>query len=417
MPPTGARKGSRVAADASPRASRLLYVDATAGASGDMLLGALVDAGVPLQTLRASLEGLGLDGWRLSSRRVSRGGLAARKVTVQVKEHGTGRTWSDVRAILERGRIEPAVRDRSLRIFRRLFEAEADAHGRPLARVHLHEAGAIDAIVDVVGASAGIEHLAPARVVVSPVTTGYGTVRCEHGVLPVPGPATARLLVGVPLSGEPAEGERLTPTGAAILTTVADEWGGPPAMRLIRTGHGAGDRDFPDRPNVLRILLGEAIRDGAARDGGDVLVLEFTVDDATPQLLAYAAERLFEAGALEVYTAPVHMKKGRAGQEVTVLCRPEDGKALTRAVLRETSTLGLRHRLEGRVELDRSFRRVRTPYGTVRVKVGSLDGRVLHAWPEYEDCAAAARRRRVGLQEVQLAALAAYRAAPRRGPR
>ncbi len=392
-------------------------MDASAGASGDMTLGALVDAGVPLEVLRRAVEGLGIRGVRLVSRRVMRGALTARKVSVRVPERGPARTWAQVRSVLERGRLESAVRRRSLEIFRRLFEAEAEAHGRPVRAVHLHEAGALDAIADVVGAAAGFEHLGPARIVVSPLTTGYGTVPTEHGILPVPGPATTRLLVGAPLSGEEAPGERLTPTGAAILTTLADGFGAPPAMRLVRAGYGAGDRDFPDRPNVLRILVGEPIEDERLGGGGEVLAIEFTVDDATPQLLAYATERLFEAGALEVYTAPVHMKKGRAGHQVTVLCRPEDGKSLARVALRETSTLGLRYRIEGRVELDRSVRRVRTPYGPIPVKVGRLDGRELHAWPEYEDCAAAARRGRVSLQEVQLAALASYRAASRRGLR
>lgn len=389
-------------------------MDASAGASGDMTLGALVDAGVPLQVLRRAVDGLGIAGLRLSSRRVMRGQLAARKVSVHVPQRGSARTWRQVRSLLERARLEPAVRRRALEIFRRLFEAEAEAHGRRLETVHLHEAGALDAIVDVVGAAAGFEHLGPARVVVSPLTTGYGTVPTEHGILPVPGPATTRLLVGATLSGEKAPGERLTPTGAAILTTVADGFGAPPAMRLVRAGCGAGDRDFPDRPNVLRILVGEPMREDRLGGGGEVLAIEFTVDDATPQLLAYATERLFEAGALDVYTAPVNMKKGRAGHQVTVLCRPEEGATLARVVLRETSTLGLRYRIEGRVELDRSVRRVSTPYGPILVKVGRLDGREVHAWPEYEDCAAAARRGRVSLQEVQLAALAAHRAASRK---
>jgi uncharacterized protein (TIGR00299 family) protein len=388
--------------------SRTLYIDATAGASGDMLLGALVDLGVPLERIRRAVAGL--RGVRVSASRVRRSGLAARKVRVGVAAKEVERNLREVRALVTARKIEPAVRERALRVFRRLFEAEARAHGAPVEKVHLHEAGALDAIVDIVGACAGIAHLAPSRIVVSPVTTGSGTVRCRHGLYPVPGPATTFLLRGVPLTGAEAEGERLTPTGAAILTEIADAWGGLPAGRVVAVGHGAGDMDFPDRPNVLRMLL---LEDGAAADargkGPDVLVLEFNVDDEMPQRLAYANERLFEAGALEVYTTPVIMKKGRTGHQVTVLARPEDRETLAAIVLRETSTLGLRVRSEGRIELDRTIRTVRTPYGPVRLKIASGEGVAERAWPEYEDCAALARRKKIPLRDVQQAAMDAYR--------
>ena len=388
--------------------SRTLYVDATAGASGDMLLGALVDLGVPLERIRRSVAGL--RGVRVSASRVRRSGLAARKVHVGVAAKEVERNLREVRALVTARKIEPAVRERALRVFRRLFEAEARAHGAPVEKVHLHEAGALDAVVDIVGACAGIAHLAPSRIVVSPVTTGSGTVRCRHGLYPVPGPATTFLLRGVPLTGAEAEGERLTPTGAAILTEIADAWGGLPAGRVVAVGHGAGDMDFPDRPNVLRMML---LEDGAAADargkGPDVLVLEFNVDDEMPQRLAYANERLFEAGALEVYTTPVIMKKGRTGHQVTVLARPEDREMLAAIVLRETSTLGLRVRSEGRIELDRTIRTVRTPYGPVRLKIASGEGVAERAWPEYEDCAALARRKKIPLRDVQQAAMDAYR--------
>src|SRR6185436_8087546 len=383
-------------------------IDATAGASGDMLLGALVDLGVPLERIRRSVAGL--RGVRVSASRVRRSGLAARKVRVAVAAKDVERNLREVRALVTARKIEPAVRERALRVFRRLFEAEARAHGAPVEKVHLHEAGALDAVVDIVGACAGIAHLAPSRIVVSPVTTGSGTVRCRHGLYPVPGPATTFLLRGVPLTGAEAEGERLTPTGAAILTEIADAWGGLPAGRVVAVGHGAGDMDFPDRPNVLRMML---LEDGAAADargkGPDVLVLEFNVDDEMPQRLAYANERLFEAGALEVYTTPVIMKKGRTGHQVTVLARPEDRETLAAIVLRETSTLGLRVRSEGRIELDRTIRAVRTPYGPVRLKIASGEGVAERAWPEYEDCAALARRKKIPLRDVQQAAMDAYR--------
>ena len=299
---------------------KILFVDGTSGAAGDMVLGALVDLGVPLARIRRALESLPVEGWRLSSRRVTRAGLTARKISVRLSGDHPGRGWRDIRRILKAGELKPTVRERALKIFRRLIEAEAEVHGVAPEKVHLHEVGGIDAIVDIVGACVALDHLAPDRIVVSTLTTGAGTVRCAHGIYPVPAPATARLVRGVPVRGGDIEIERLTPTGAAILTTVADAWGTLPAMLPSKVGHGAGDRDLGDDPNFLTMILGHSAL-AAARSGsdGEALVLEFNVDDATPQALAYASERLFREGALEVYTTPVHMKKGRSGHQITVL--------------------------------------------------------------------------------------------------
>ena len=408
---------------------RVLWIDAAAGASGDMILGALVDLGAPLREVKRAVAALPLDGVRLSERRVTRGAVAAAKIDVTVKNergrghvhdhdhdhhhvHGHGRDWKTIRRVISGGKIAAPVRDRALVIFRRLFEAEAKAHGVSPDRVHLHEAGAADAIADIVGVAAALFALAPDRVVVSPVTTGSGTVQCAHGLYPVPGPATAILLEGVPLSGIGADGERLTPTGAAILTSIANACGGLPAMTLRAIGHGAGSRDFPERPNIVRAILGDrpAAAEPIDTEAPEILVVEFTLDDATPQLVAYAIERLREAGAIDAHVAPVQMKKGRAGHLVTILARPDRFDAITRTALAETTTLGLRYRREGRVELDRGVERVSTPYGPIRVKTGRLDGAELHAWPEYEDCAAAARKHKVGLLAVQQSALAARKA-------
>lgn len=403
---------------------KVLWLDATAGASGDMILGALVDCGASFAAVQKAIASLRLRGVRLSRRRVVRNAVAAVKVDVVLPgkprddhhvhtDHGHadghGRTLKDIRTIIAAAPLPPSVRDRALVIFRRLVEAEAEAHGMTARTVHLHEAGASDAIADVVGVCAALHALSADRIVVSPLTTGSGTVHCAHGNYPVPGPATSLLLRGAPLSGVEAVGERLTPTGAAILTSIANGYGGPPEMTLARVGHGAGTRDDADRPNVVRALLGERRR--AVHAGNDdapppsVLVVEFTVDDATPQLLAYAVEQLFAVGALDVHTTPVQMKKGRAGHQVTALARVEDFEAITRCALTETTTLGLRFRREERVELERAVETVATPYGPIRVKVGRLEGREVHATPEYEDCAKAARKHRVGLSRVQLAAL------------
>jgi hypothetical protein len=376
-----------------------------------MILGALIDLGVPLARIRRALLTLPLEGWSLSSRRVRRSGLAARKAVVRVDDSAAERGWREIRRIVEHGKLAPPVRQRALAIFRRLVEAEAEAHGTTPDAVHLHEAGAIDAIVDIVGASVGLDVLAPDRIVVSRMTTGTGRVDCRHGSYPVPGPATAVLVRGAPVTGGGVDGERLTPTGAAILTTVADSFGSLPPGRIVATGHGAGDRDFPDRPNVLRLILLEADRESAPPPAADdVLVLEVTLDDAPPQVVAYAAERLFAEGALEVYTTPVHMKKGRTGHLLTVLARPDRLDALAGVLLRETTTLGLRYRREGRIELERVTVSVATAFGPVRVKVGTLHGVPLKAWPEYEDCARLARKQSIPLKHVQEAALLAYRA-------
>jgi uncharacterized protein (TIGR00299 family) protein len=396
---------------------RVLYVDGSSGAAGDMILGALVDVGVPLARMRRAVESLKIEGWRLSSRRVTRAGLTARKVSVRVRGDHHGRTWSEIRRIVQSGDLEPDVRARALAVFRRLIDAEAEVHGLAPDKVHLHEAGGIDAIVDVVGACVGFAHLALRRIVVSTLTTGFGTVRCSHGVYPVPAPATARLIIGVPVRGGELEVERLTPTGAAILTTVADHWGPLPAMRPTAVGYGAGDRDLGEDPNFLTMILGEETGASAVDDpggGAETLVIEFNVDDAPPQVLAYASERLFAGGALEVYTTPIQMKKGRSGHQLTVLAPPDLLDRLASIVLEETTTLGLRYRRVGRIELDRELSAVTTPYGKVRIKVGSLDGRAVQAWPEYEDCAALARRRKIPLKEVQQAAVAEWRRRHRR---
>lgn len=386
---------------------RVLWVDATAGASGDMILGALIDLGVPLARVREALRSLPIEGWTLSSRRVTRGAMAARHVRVGVRGDVPARTWRDVARIVRAGKLGAGVEAGALAIFRRLFEAEAEVHGDSPDRVHLHEAGAIDAIVDVVGAAVGLAHIAPDRVVVSRLTTGEGEVVCAHGRLPVPAPATLALIEGVPVTSGAADGERLTPTGAAILTTVADAWGGMPAMTPAKVGCGAGSREFSDRPNLLRMVIGEA--DATVPVGGEIAVLECTVDDANPQVLAYAVEQLRESGALDAFVTPAITKKNRAGQVVTVLCRPGDVAGLASTMFRETPTLGIRHRIEHRLELDRDIRRVRTAHGLIRVKVARLDGREVQVWPEYDDCAAAARRRKIPLDTVQRDAIRAYR--------
>ena len=373
---------------------KILYVDATSGASGDMILGALNDLGVPMAHLRRTLATLPLDGWRITSRKVVRAGVTARKVDVRVPQREPARRWREIRRVIRGGKLQAEVSDRALAVFRRLIEVESEVHGLTFEKTHLHEAGATDAIIDVVGACVGIAWLQVERVVVSTMTTGFGTIDCQHGVYPVPAPATALLVRGHPVAGGNLEMERLTPTGAAILTTLADAWGPLPPMRPEAVGYGAGSREPEGHPNVLRMTVGESLPgnrgDRSLED--ESLVIEFTVDDATPQVLGFATERLFEAGALEVYTTPVLMKKGRAGHQVTVIARPDRLGVMAETVFRETTTFGLRYRNEGRLELERSHTRVRTRFGVVPVKIGRLGDTEVQAWPEYEDCVALARR-------------------------
>jgi uncharacterized protein (TIGR00299 family) protein len=385
---------------------RVLFIDGSAGASGDMILGALVDTGVPLARIREALKSLPLEGWSLRSRKIERCGIAGRKIDVGIKGKQPGRGWRAIKKVIDGGKLKPEVRRQSLAIFRRLIEAEAEAHGRSPETIHLHEAGAADAIIDVVGASVGFDHLSPERIVVSPLTTGFGRVSCDHGDYPVPGPATLLLTRGVPVRGGAIEVERLTPTGAAILTHFADDWSELPAMRPIAVGYGAGDRDLVRTPNMLRMVIGDA-DDPLAAGSGEVVVIECSIDDSTPQELAHAAERLMEAGALDVTAAAVMMKKGRIGHKLTVLARPGRHEELARLIFEQTSTIGLRYHTDRRIELERSTRKVKTRFGEVKIKVSSLDGKVMQSWPEYDDCARLARRHSVPLRSVQQAAMRA----------
>jgi uncharacterized protein (TIGR00299 family) protein len=388
---------------------KVAYFDCFSGAAGDMILAACIDAGWPVEALDAVVERLGLAGVSVCARRVTQHGLSATQVLVQVEPGGAKghRHLPQIEAIIERAGFEPRVAEPARRVFRRLAEAEAQVHGTSIERVHFHEVGAADAIVDIVGACAALAQLGVEAVTCSPVPTGYGTVTCEHGVMPVPAPATARLLCGIPLAACEEPGELTTPTGAAILTTLAGGFGPPPAMTLTAVGVGAGTREGRTRPNILRVLLGETC-DAAGTEIDLVEVLEAQLDDADGQALAYAAQRLLEAGALDVYLAPILMKKGRPGQLLTVLASPPEAARLEELILRETTTFGVRRHLCRRSRLGRERVAVPTRFGPIRVKVGLRGGERLRVWPEYEDCAAAAQRAGVDLREVQQAALRAW---------
>ena len=392
---------------------RLVYLDCGSGLSGDMLLGAMLDAGLDRKLLESRLASLPLTGYRLAVRRVRRASLAAMSVNVRVSGDHGHRGWKEIRSIVRRGRLRPHERDAALAIFERLIRVEARLHRIPMERVHLHELGAVDAIVDIVGAVVGLQELGGVldggRLVCSPLNVGHGSVSAHHGTLPVPAPATAALLTGVPIYSAGPPGERVTPTGAAIATTLAQGFGPPPPMVLEAVGAGAGRRDDEGFPNIARALVGRDWPQGPlpAADA-EVMVLECTIDDMNPQGYGYLMERLFALGARDVFYTAVHMKKDRPGILVTVLCSAGLMQTVAHALFEETTTLGLRYRTAGRIELERREATVRTRFGPVRMKVATLDGRETQSQPEYEDCRRLAARHRVPLKQVQAAAVAAW---------
>ncbi len=391
-----------------------LYVDPFSGASGDMFLGALVDLGYPFSRLREDVSALGLPGLTLRRRRVTRAGLAATQVKVQAAGGQPHRGRREIRGLLRRARLEPEVRHRALEVFEALIQAEARIHRIAPDRVHLHEVGALDALADVVGTVSALHALGVEEIVAGPVNVGSGTVACEHGVLPVPAPATAALLSHAPIYAA-GEGELTTPTGAALLRALVSEHAPLPPALVEAVGHGAGSREVPGRPNLLRLLAGRraVAPDGAGRAGGTVEI-RAQMDDADPRLLGHLMDRLLDDGALDVYFAPIQMKKNRPGVLVVILARREAAGALGRRLLDETPTLGYRVVAVERQERERRWEKVRTPYGSVRMKVADDDAGAPLATPEYEDCRRLAQARDIPLRRVLEAAAAAWsrRASP-----
>lgn len=363
------------------------YLDCFSGVSGDKFLGALVGAGLSVDTLRERLGALDLQGWSLSTEQVRRGGLAGTLVTVRVEPGQPSRDWASIRALIEGSRLEPVVRGSALSAFALLAEAEAEVHGVEVERVHFHEVGAVDSIVDIVGTAIGLRELAIDALWASPVRVGHGTVTTAHGELPVPAPATARLLRGVPLYAGEQPGEMTTPTGAALLAAFATRYAPMPPMRVGVDGYGAGTREVPGVPNVLRLSIGELESGGELHE---VTVLETAVDHITPEHLASAIELLLEDGALDAFAEPVSMKKGRLGSSVTVIASPHDAERLTQALMRHTGTLGVRRTPTWRSVAPRRSETVETSLGTVRVKIGG-DGDSLRVRPENDDVVRVAR--------------------------
>jgi pyridinium-3,5-bisthiocarboxylic acid mononucleotide nickel chelatase len=400
---------------------RIAYLDCFSGISGDMFLGALVDAGVSPRLLEDTVTALDL-GASLEISRMQRGGIAATKVNVVAPKRGThqhGRHLREIRGIIDKAEISRHAKNISIKIFEAQGEAEAEIHSTSIEKIHFHEVGAVDAIVDIVCAAVGAETLAVEEWICSPLNVGGGTVQCAHGTLPVPAPATLKLLRDAPVYSSGPQVELVTPTGAAIVKTLCNRFTSFPAMKVERSGYGAGTREFPDHPNVLRLTIGESITETAHTppsaatlqeipERDRIAVLEANLDDLSPQVLGYAMERLLAEGALDVFSIPVQMKKSRPGALLTVLAKTEDADRLSKLIFAETTTLGVRCREEYRQVLTRRWETVATTWGPVRIKIANMNGTVSNYAPEYEDCRALAEAQHVPLRTVIQEAVQQY---------
>ena len=447
---------------------RIAYLECFSGMSGDMFLGALVDAGAPPRVLEDTVAALHL-GARLEISRVLRGGISATKVDVYVDgekdlpreeywerqneaqppstadshvrrhahshdhgaehsreleseqasrplpqehshSHSHGRALTEIRKVISAAAISESAKKNAIAIFEALGRAEAKIHNTSIEHVHFHEAGAVDAMVDIVCAVVGAEALGLNEIICSPLNVGGGVVTCAHGTLPIPAPATVELLKDAPVYSSGLQAELVTPTGAAIVKTLASRFAPFPEMRIEKSGYGAGSRDFPGHPNVVRLTVGETVSNVLAAKAASetITVLEANLDDLNPQVFGYVMDRLFDEGALDAFAVPVQMKKNRPGTLLTVLCKPEDASRLTQLVFSETTTLGVRQRDEIRQTLARRWENVRTPWGEVRIKIASMNGTVTNYSPEYEDCRRIAAEHHVPLKTVLSEAARAY---------
>lgn len=384
---------------------KIAYLDCASGISGDMTLGALIDAGVELEALNAAIGSLGLPGLRLVAEEVRKRGFRATQVIVAHEHEHAHRHLHHIVEMIDRSRLTDRQKDLARRVFHRLAEAEAKVHGTTVEKVHFHEVGAADSIGDIVGAAVGWDLLGVERIVASPVPTGTGKITIAHGIMSVPAPATAELLKGIPLAESSIPHELTTPTGAAILATLADSFGPVPAMKIERIGCGAGQRDLDEQPNLLRLLVGETV-DGVDRD--TVWVLETNLDDMSGELVGYTTTRLLDAGALDVYTTAIQMKKNRPGVKLTVLCRASEVETMDAILFAETTTLGVRRWPASRHVLERRPHQVQTAWGVIEGKLGWPPGGKPRFAPEYESCRALAAQHGVPLHVVYEAAQKAF---------
>jgi uncharacterized protein (TIGR00299 family) protein len=405
----------------------VLYFDCFSGASGDMILGALVDAGVPFDDIRRALGSLAIDPDTVWTERVNRAGITATKFHVRGEPgahrhegdwhhhdhaHHPHRHLSGIYKLIDQSALSPAGKDRAKALFERLGRAVAEIHGTAMEKVHLHEVGALDSIIDIVGAVHALELIAADRIIASPLNVGHGTITSAHGEYPVPAPATVKLLKDAPIYSGPQQAELLTPTGALLISSYADSYGPVPPMRLKQAGYGAGARDFAGHPNVLRVLIGEAdaatVSETLQGGASAVVVMEAEIDDMNPQIFGVVMDQLLAAGALDVFYTPIQMKKNRPGTLLSVVAPSEAREKLLAIVFRETTTIGVRYREMFREALARETVTVSTAHGPVRVKVARRNGEVVNASPEFEDCARLAAETGRPLKEIQAAAMKAW---------
>lgn len=387
---------------------RTLFLEPFSGISGDMMIAALLDLGFDIEELRSKLGLLPLHGYQLSCQKCMRSGIQATKFDVQAGHSHHHRTFADIRELIDGSSLSQWVREKSIDAFRRLAEAEGKIHGHPPDKVHFHEVGAVDSIIDIVGTMIAVESFMPVRIVSSAVNVGRGTLECQHGIYPVPGPAAQELLKDVPTFSNSVDGELTTPTGATLLVTLVEEFGPQPPMKIQTSGYGAGTRQTPGNANVLRVSLGERVEAANTSPEEQVAVMDATIDDMTPQVYGYFQERALAAGALDVYCAPIYMKKNRPALKVTCVCALADVDRIAELVFRETTTIGVRYTTARRKTLRREFLLVQTDFGAVAMKISFLEDRPVNCVPEFEDCRRLAMEKGVAVKEVQSAAVHAY---------
>lgn len=385
---------------------RVLYIDATSGIAGDMILGALLDLEVPVEIFKNAWDQLGLDNYQVEVFETRKSGLKALQCKVITEEKKGPRTWKEYQQILTKSKLKNSIGRQALAVCKKLFEMEADSHGTSLSRLHLHEMGGTDLLIDVVGTLAGIDYLQPAQITASPVNTGKGFVSFSHGNYPVPAPATVRLLEGVPIFQNEVGGELTTPTGALLLTHLTHHFGDLPQMRLQKVGIGAGEKDTGDHPNVVRIFSGFVSETADPEE--EVYMLETNLDDSNPQIIAYFMEQAFELGALDVFFTPIFMKKNRPAVRLSVLTPKNLMQDVIRLLFSETTAIGLRYWKVGRQKLERRWHTVKVEGSDVRIKESFLDGTLYNYQPEYEDCKAAAQRSQRPVKEMIARAIQEY---------
>ena len=378
---------------------KVAYFDCFSGISGDMTLGALLDVGLPFEVLKKELEKLPLKNYSIKAEKVEKVGIASTKVHVQAEEKGVIRYWTNVKNLIDDSKLDTLVKENSKKAFLTLAQAEAKIHRKNLNSVHFHEVGATDSIIDIVGTAIGLNYLGIEKVFSSPIATGMGLIKTDHGIMPVPSPATLEILKDIPIYSGGENAELTTPTGASIIKTYAEDFGEIPPLRIISTGYGAGTRDLR-KPNVLRIIVGEMIARPEEAEEDEVVIIDTNIDDMNPEFYGYVMEKLFDAGAIDVWITPVYMKKNRPGTALSVLAPIHKEEAIIDVIFKETSTLGARTSRKVRRKALREVLAVTTRFGEVRVKIGKFKNQIVSVSPEYDDCARLAKEKEIAVKEV-----------------